>query len=57
MILNTLNNMGKYSEVDVTWASIEKKYDYDKVTWNTLNNGIPTYSLFDADGNKIKIEI
>lgn len=49
--------MGKYSEVDVTWASIEKKYDYYKVTWNTLNNGIPTYSLFDADGNKIKIEI
>ena len=46
-----------YSEVDVTWASIEKKYDYDKVTWKTLSNGIPIYSLFDADGKKIKIEI
>ena len=49
--------MGKYSEEDVTWASIEKDYEYEKVTWNTLSNGIPTYSLFDADGNKIKIEI
>ena len=46
-----------YSGEDLTWASIEKNYKYDKVTWNTLNNGIPTYSLFDADGNKIKIEI
>lgn len=47
----------RYSEEDVTWSSIEKDYPYAEVVWRMLNNGIPTYSLFDTDGNRIKIEI
>ena len=45
----------KYSEEDVTWSSIESKYDYSKVVWRMCNNGIPVYSLFDEDGKKIEI--
>lgn len=44
-----------YSEKDITWSSIEKEYDYNKVVWNTQKNGIPVYTLFDKHGNKITI--
>ena len=57
MILNTLNNMCKYSEVDVTWSSIEKDICYKTVNWSTDKNGIPRYAFMDENGNRIKIEI
>lgn len=44
-----------YSEVDLTWSSIEKYYQYGKVVWLTRQNGIPIYTLLDDDGNKISI--
>ena len=46
----------KISEVDVTWASIEKYYDYNTVVWGINNNGIPRYALFDKDYNKIDVD-
>lgn len=49
--------MGKYSEEDVTWSSIEKYIDYSNVVWSFAKNGIPKYVLMDENGNKIKIEI
>jgi hypothetical protein len=52
------NNMGKkISEVDVTWASIEKYYNYNTITWSVDNNGIPRYTLFDKDYNKIDVDV
>jgi hypothetical protein len=45
----------KYSEVDVTWSSIEKNYQYSKVVWCMRNNGIPTYTLIGENGEKINI--
>lgn len=46
-----------YNETDVTWSSIEKCYSYGKVVWYTQSNGIPRYTLFDEDGNKINVNI
>lgn len=49
--------MGKYSEEDVTWSSIEKDIRYKTVIWSTDKNGIPRYAFMDENGNRIKIEI
>ena len=45
----------KYSEVDLTWSSVENHYDYSKVVWHMRPNGIPVYTLFDKDNKKIEI--
>ena len=45
----------KYSEADLTWSSVEKNYDYSNVIWHMETNGIPVYTLFDNDYNKIEI--
>ena len=42
-----------YSELDVTWVSIEKYVDYCSVRWTTDKNGIPRYMFLDEDGKKI----
>lgn len=47
----------KYSEVDVTWSSIEKDYQYDKVVWTRMSNGIPKFTLLDDNGNRIYIKL
>lgn len=46
-----------YDETDLTWSSIEKYYQYDKVIWFTRQNGIPVYTLLDGNGNKISIDL
>ena len=46
-----------YNEVEVTWSSIEKFYSYVKVNWHMDNNGIPRYTIYDKDGNKISINL
>ena len=46
-----------YSELDVTWVSIEKYVDYCSVRWSTDKNGIPRYMFFDEDGKKIDVNI
>ena len=46
-----------YSEVDLTWSSMERFYKYSKVTWTTEKNGIPRYYLLDKDGKKIEIKV
>ena len=43
-----------YSEVDITWSSIEKDVTYSKVVWHTCSNGIPTYMFLDGNGKNIK---
>ena len=48
--------MGDNKNVDVTWSSIEKYYNYKKVVWSVDKNGIPKYCLRDENGRKIKIE-
>jgi len=45
-----------YDETDLTWSSVERYYEYDKVTWSVSKNGIPIYVLEDKNGNKIKID-
>lgn len=45
-----------YSEVDLTWSSIERHYKYSKVDWHMGKNGIPIYTLIDMDGKKIEIK-
>ena len=45
----------RFSEVDVTWASIEKKIPYTTVEWRVKNNGIPVYTFLDINHNKIDI--
>lgn len=47
----------KYSEVDVTWSSIEKDYQYDKVVWTWMSNGIPKFTLLDENNQRIEINI
>ena len=47
----------KYSEVDVTWSSVERCYQYHKVIWTTRSNGIPKYTLLDENDRKIIIDI
>lgn len=49
--------MGKYSEADITWSSIEKYIEYSQVAWTCAKNGIPKYTFMDENGNKIKVEI
>ena len=48
--------MGRYSETDVTWSSIEKFYRDSNVTWTVRSNGIPKYALYDKNGEKIDID-
>ena len=55
IIINKMENM--YSELDVTWVSIEKYVDYCSVRWSTDKNGIPRYMFFDEDGKKIDVNI
>ncbi len=45
----------KYSEVDITWSSIERYVPYNRVVWHTQKDGIPVYSFFDENSNKIDI--
>lgn len=49
--------MGKYSETDLTWSSLEKNYQYEKVRWVMQKNGIPRFELFDKEGEKIEIDV
>ena len=44
-----------YSEKDLTWSSVEKDYQYDKVIWSVMENGIPVYTLVNEENKKIKI--
>lgn len=44
-----------YSECNVTWASIEKYIPYSKVVWSKRKNGIPVYTFFDENYEKIDI--
>lgn len=44
-----------YSEEDITWASIEKYIPYSKVVWSERKNGIPVYTFFDENYEKIDI--
>lgn len=46
-----------YSELDVTWASIEKYVNYCSVRWTTDKNGIPRYMFLDEYGKKIDVNI
>lgn len=46
----------KYSEVDITWASVEKYYQYSKTMWTTDKNGIPRYTLLGENDKRIEIE-
>lgn len=59
LILRRKNNILKlfsmYSEVDITWSSIEKYVPYDKVIWHTKRNGIPVYTFLDENGSKIDV--
>jgi len=45
----------RFSEVDVTWASIEKKIPYTTVEWRVRTNGIPVYTFFDVNHSKMDI--
>lgn len=46
-----------YSEVDLTWSSMERLYDYSRATWTTERNGIPRYTFFDKNGKQIEINV
>lgn len=46
-----------YSELNVTWSSIEKYVNYCSVVWSTDKNGIPRYTFLDEDGKKIDVNI
>ena len=46
-----------YSEVDLTWSSMERLYDYSKVVWSVGKEGISRYTLLDKDGKKIEINV
>jgi hypothetical protein len=43
------------SEVDITWASIEKYVPYKQVAWSVSKEGIPRYTFFDENYKKINI--
>ena len=45
----------KYSEEDISWASIEKYIPYSKVVWSERKNGIPVYTFFIENYKKIDI--
>lgn len=44
-----------YSEVDITWSSVESHYKYDKVVWSVSKDGIPRYALMSDEYGKINI--
>ena len=44
-----------YDETDLTWSSVERYYNYERVIWCIRENGIPVYVLEDKNGKKIKI--
>ena len=44
-----------YSEKDIAWASIEKYIPYSKVVWSKCKNGIPVYTFFNENYEKIDI--
>lgn len=46
-----------YNEVEVTWSSIERFYTYDKVNWDIDKNGIPVYTLYDENNEKIMVNL
>lgn len=46
----------KLSEVDVTWASIEKYVPYSEVVWSESKEGIPRYAFFDENYKKIDVD-
>ena len=48
--------MGKYSETDITWSSIEGYYRDSKTNWSLRSNGIPKYTFTDENGEKIDID-
>lgn len=45
-----------FSEVDVTWASVEKYVSYKQVVWSVSKEGIPRYTFFDENHKKIDVE-
>ena len=45
----------KYSEADITWSSIEKYVPYKEVIWVVEKNGIPLYTMYNYNGEKIDI--
>jgi hypothetical protein len=45
-----------YSEVDLTWSSIEKFYNYSKVVWSVGKEGISRYTLLDENNRKIEVK-
>lgn len=44
------------SEVDITWASIEKYIPYKQVVWTISKEGIPRYAFFDENHRKINVD-
>lgn len=46
----------KFSEVDVTWASVEKYVSYKQVVWSVSKEGIPRYTFFDKNDKKIDVD-
>lgn len=44
------------SEVDITWASIEKYVPYKQVVWSVSKEGIPIYTFFDENHRKIDVD-
>ena len=40
-----------YSDLNVTWSSIEKDVDYKLVVWSMDDNGIPKFKFFDENYN------
>ena len=42
-----------YSEMGLTWASVEKDVPYTKVVWTVGKDGIPTYYFVNED-NQVK---
>lgn len=43
-----------YSEVNVTWSTIENLYEYAKTKWTMDGNGIPRFVFLNQNGDKIK---
>ena len=46
----------KFSEVDVTWASIEKYVSYNIVVWSESKDGIPRYTFLDENHKKMDVD-
>ena len=45
-----------FSEVDITWASVEKYVSYKQVVWSVSKEGIPRYTFFDKNDKKIDVD-